>query len=66
MEPITVDIKISEEAGGLKFKYSGKEPKKGMPLADCIIAATALKKNASLLTSDSHFKKVEGLKIRWA
>ena len=65
-EPLIFNEKISKEAGKLKFKYSGKDPKKGMPLADCIIAATVLENNATLVTPDDHFKKVEGLKICWA
>lgn len=61
--PVTDDI--AELAGELKFKYSGKDPKKGMPLADCIIAATALKTDSVLFTDDNHFKKIKGLKVQW-
>lgn len=62
---ISVDEQIAQRAGELKFVYSGKGPKKGMPLADCIIAATALENDTTLVTQDDHFKKIEGLKIKW-
>src|SRR3989338_6315016 len=61
--PVTDDI--AELAGQLKFQHSGKDIKKGMPLADCIIAAAALKTKSTLLTDDGHFKKVGGLKVIW-
>lgn len=66
IETINANEKICEEAGKLKFRYSRKGPKKGMPLADCIIAATAMEKGATILTRDPHFEKIKELKVRWA
>lgn len=62
---IPVTDGIAELAGKLKFECSGKDIKKGMPLADCITAAAALKTGSTLLTDDDHFKKIKGLKVRW-
>jgi predicted nucleic acid-binding protein len=61
MLPVTSEI--AEKAGEIKFLHAGKG-KKGMPMADAIIAATALINNAQLITSDSHFDKIRGLRIK--
>ncbi len=61
---LNVDAQTAEKAGELKFRYAGKG-KKGLPMADAIIAATALELDAALVTSDPHFRKIDGLKIRW-
>lgn len=61
---IPVNAEIAEKAGELKFKYAGKG-KKGLPMADAIIAATALENDATLVTGDGHFKKIKDLKIQW-
>jgi len=62
---IPVNAEIAEKAGELKFVHSGKHIKKGLPLADCIIAATALESAAILVTRDIHFGKIKGLRIQW-
>lgn len=61
---IPVNAEIAEKAGELKFKYAGKG-KKGLPMADAIIAATALENDAMLVTGDGHFKKIKDLRIQW-
>ena len=63
LEVIPMDAELAEKAGELKFLYSGKG-KKGMPMADAIIAATALMNNAQLITSDPHFDKIKGIKLK--
>ena len=65
VESVYLNEEIAEKAGELKFKHSGKELKKGLPLADCVIAATAMEKDATLLTKDPHFKKIKDLKVKW-
>ena len=35
------------------------------PLADSVIAATALQHNVPVVTDDPHFKLIKGLKTRW-
>ena len=62
---IPISGQIAEKAGELKFRYGGRRIKKGLPIADCIIAATALEKDAMLVTSDDHYKKIKNLKIQW-
>lgn len=62
---LPVTDSVAEKAGELKFKYGGKQIKKGLPLADCIIAATALENNAVLVTHDKHFEKIKSLKTQW-
>lgn len=39
--------------------------KTGNPMADCIIAATALREKAPVVTDDPHFKKINGIKNQW-
>ena len=63
LEVIPLDAELAEKAGELKFLYAGKG-KKGLPMADAIIAATALINNAQLITSDPHFEKIKGVRIR--
>ncbi len=60
---IPVNAEIAEKAGELKFRYAGKG-KKGMPMADAIIAATAWVHESQLITSDPHFDKVKEIKVR--
>jgi len=58
-----VSSEIAEKAGELKFRYAGNA-KKGLPMADAIIAATAWLHDADLLTSDEHFDKIKEIKVR--
>ena len=37
----------------------------GNPMADCIIAATALLENAHVLTDDPHFQKIKNITVMW-
>lgn len=47
---------IAELAGILKCKYSD------IPMGDCIIAATAIKNKAKVLSDDDHFDGIEEVK----
>ncbi len=64
LDVISVDAEIAETAGDFKFRYSGKD-RKGLPMADAVIAATSYKTGATLVTSDPHFKKIEEISIHW-
>lgn len=50
---------IAKEAGILKSIY------KHIPVGDCIIAATAIRNQARILSDDSHFDTIEETKRIW-
>ena len=50
---------IAKEAGILKSIY------KHVPVGDCIIAATAIRNQARILSDDSHFDAIEETKRTW-
>ena len=58
---IPLDIESAEKSG----KINGFLIKKGLKiqLVDCMIAGMAIKYNLPLLTKDSDFDRIEGLKI---
>ena len=58
---IPLDAESAEKAG----KIDGTLVKKGLQIQaeDCMIAGIAIKNNISLLTKDSDFKRIDGLKI---
>ena len=49
----------AKEAGLLKSTY------KQVPLADCIIASTAIRNQAKILSDDSHFDLIKETKRTW-
>ena len=53
-----LDWKIAKEAALLWKKYR-------VPMADAVIAATALQLKASCVTNDPHFAKIKELHTRW-
>ncbi|KPV64723.1 MAG: tRNA(fMet)-specific endonuclease VapC [Candidatus Bathyarchaeota archaeon BA2] len=57
----SVSDEIAEKGGEFKFKYTKD---KGLPLADAIIAATAFKEKATLISGEEHFKKIEEIKVK--
>ena len=50
---------MAKEAGILKSTY------KQVPLADCIIATTAIKNQARIISDDSHFDFIKETKRTW-
>lgn len=50
---------IAKEAGLLKSTY------KHIPIGDCIIAATAIKNQAKILSDDPHFDAIKETKRTW-
>lgn len=50
---------IAKEAGILKSTY------KQIPLADCIIASTAIKNQARIISDDTHFDFIKETKRTW-
>ena len=55
---IPLDYSISIHAAQIGEQYR-------TPLADSVIAATALNHNAPIVTDDPHFNMITGLKTRW-
>jgi predicted nucleic acid-binding protein len=55
---IDVDYEIAVASAELSNKYK-------IPLADSVIAATALGAGCPLVSDDEHFKRINGLKTRW-
>ena len=50
---VEIDAEIAGSAGRLWAQHHAKE---GIGLIDCVIAASALARNASVVTGDPHFK----------
>ena len=50
---------IAKEAGILKSTY------RHIPMGDCIIAATAIRNQAKIISDDSHFDSIEETKRTW-
>jgi len=50
---------IAKEAGLLRSKY------RNVPMGDCIIAATAMANQASVLSDDPHFDAIHETKRSW-
>jgi predicted nucleic acid-binding protein len=57
---IAVDADIASEAAEVKVAQA-----KDFPLADAIIAATAILRKLVCFTDDHHLKALNGLKTRW-
>ena len=50
---------IAKQAGLLRCKY------RNIPMGDCIIAATAIANQATILSDDPHFDAIEETKRSW-
>lgn len=50
---------IAKQAGLLRSKY------RNVPMGDCIIAATAIANQATILSDDPHFDSIEETKRSW-
>jgi len=57
-EVIPVDEELAVISAETRQEY-------GIPMADSIIAATALKLKAVCVTDDPHIQKIRGIKTRW-
>lgn len=55
---INVDPKIAKTSAEIRHKYK-------IPMADSIIAATALTLKATCLTDDPHIKNIKEIKTKW-
>ncbi len=59
LELVPLDADLARDAGLLRCAH------RDLPMADCVIAATALRLGARVLTDDPHFTKVKGLRTTW-
>ena len=59
LEVVALDSGIASAAGILKCMH------RDLPIADCIIAATALQAGGCVVTDDPHFRRIEGLRVTW-
>jgi predicted nucleic acid-binding protein len=57
-EVIPVDEQLAITSAEIRQEY-------GVPMADGIIAATAVNLRAVCVTDDPHLEKVRGIKTRW-
>ena len=55
----TLTSQIAKQAGQLRCKY------RNIPLGDCIIAATAITYQATILSDDPHFDAIMETKRNW-
>ena len=55
----TLTSQIAKQAGLLRSKY------RNIPMGDCIIAATAIANEATILSDDSHFDAIQETKRNW-
>ena len=55
---IDIDYEIAIAGAELSNRYK-------LPLADSVIAATALREECPVVSDDPHFKGIQGLKITW-
>ncbi|MBL7170037.1 MAG: PIN domain-containing protein [Candidatus Aenigmarchaeota archaeon] len=60
---ISLDDKIAEIGGSFKFKYVGKG-KKGLPIADALIAATSFVNNMILICDEEDYFKIKEIKVK--
>ena len=59
LEVVQLDPELACEAGLLKCIY------RDLPMADCVIAATALRLGGRVVSDDPHFSKIKGLRTTW-
>ena len=55
----TLTSQIAKQAGMLRSKY------RNIPMGDCIIAATAIANQATILSDDPHFDAIQETKRIW-
>lgn len=59
LDVIPLDADLAREAGLLQCMH------RDLPIADCVIAATALRFRGRVVSDDPHFSKVRGLRTTW-
>lgn len=59
LEIVPMDLLLAKEAGMLKCAY------RDVPMADCVIAAVALREKGSVVSDDAHFRQIKNLRVTW-
>lgn len=59
LEVVLLDSPLAYEAARIQCSH------RTLPMADCIIAATALHLGALVVSDDPHFSKIRGLRTTW-
>lgn len=59
LEVVQLDAELAREAGFLQCMH------RDLPMADCVIAATALRLRGRVVSNDPHFSKIRGLRMTW-
>ena len=59
LELVPLGSEIAGQAGMTKCAH------RDVPIADCIIAATALRADACVVSDDDHFRRIKGLRVIW-
>jgi len=56
IDKYAVDMQTSIQAGIFKAKYK-------IPIADALVAATALQERATIISNDHHFKRIKEIQV---
>lgn len=59
LEVVQLDAELAREAGFLQCMH------RDLPMADCVIAATALRLRGRVVSDDPHFSGIRGLRTTW-
>ena len=59
LEVVPLDSELARDAGFLQCTH------RGLPMADCVIAATALRLKGRVISDDPHFSGIKGLRTTW-
>jgi predicted nucleic acid-binding protein len=59
LEVVQLDPDLAREAGFLQCMH------RDVPMADCVIAATALRLRGRVVSDDPHFSQIRGLRTTW-
>ena len=59
LKVVPVDADLAKTAGILRCQH------RQVPLADCMIAAVAIRESATVISDDPHFEEVSGLRVAW-
>lgn len=64
-ETIRRDFKVIPLTYGISVDAARTGAQQNIPMADCVIAATATKHAVPVITDDPHFKDIKDIKTRW-
>lgn len=59
LEVVELNPELAREAGFLQCMH------RDLPMADCLIAATALRLKGRVVSDDPHFSRIRGLRTTW-